>query len=325
MKMDYKDYYAALGVQKTASDEEIKKAYRKLARTHHPDLNPGDKAAEARFKEINEANEVLGDKEKRRQYDELGANWRQYAQQAEAGGARGGWHPGAGGAQYRTVSPEEMEDLFGGGGGGFSDFFQTFFSGEAGPRADSRRGRQARPRRGSDVEALAELTLEEAFTGTTRRVAVPRDAGDRAVEVRIPAGIKDGARVRAAGEGAQAAGGSGDLYLRVRVHPHPRFERRERDLHTRVAVPVTTAVLGGEVSVPTLSGSTLRLRIPELTQTGRIFRLRGHGMPAVGKPDERGDLYATVDVQIPQALNDEERRHYEALRGLASRMPGEDQ
>ena len=322
--MEYRDYYATLGVPKTASDEEIKKAYRKLARTHHPDLNPGDKAAEARFKEINEANEVLGDKEKRRQYDELGANWRQYAQQADAGGARGGWHPGAGGAQYRTVSPEEMEDLFGGAGGGFSDFFQTFFSGEAGPRTDSRRGRQARPRRGGDVEALAELTLEEAFAGTTRRVAVPRDAGDRAVEVRIPAGIKDGARVRAAGEGAQGAGGSGDLFLRVRVQPHARFERREQDLHTRVAVPVTTAVLGGEVSVPTLSGSTLRLRIPELTQAGRIFRLRGHGMPAVGKPDERGDLYATVDVQIPQTLGEEERRHYEALRGLTSRTPGED-
>ena len=321
--MDFRDYYATLGVAKTASDEEIKKAYRKLARAHHPDLNPGDKAAEARFKEINEANEVLGDKEKRRQYDELGANWRQYAQQADGAGARGGWHPGAGGAQYRTVSPEEMEDIL--GGGGFSDFFQTFFGGEAGPRADTRRGRQARPRRGADVEALAELTLEEAFAGTTRRVTVPRDAGDRAVEVRIPAGIKDGARVRATGEGAQAAGGAGDLYLRVRVHPHARFERREQDLHTRVAVPVTTAVLGGEVSVPTLSGSTLRLRIPELTQAGRIFRLRGHGMPAVGKPDERGDLYATVDVQIPETLGDEARRHYEALRALASRTTGEDQ
>ncbi len=317
--MDFKDYYAVLGVSKTASDDEIKKAYRKLARAHHPDLNPGDKAAEARFKEINEANEVLGDKEKRRQYDELGANWRQYAQQAEGAGA-GGWHPGAGGAQYRTVSPEEMEDLFG-GAGGFSDFFQTFFGGggAGGPRTETRRGRQTRTRRGADVEALAELTLEEAFSGTSRRVTVPRDAGERSVEVRIPAGIRDGARVRASGEGAPGSGGAGDLYLRVRVLPHARFERREQDLHTRIPVPVTTAVLGGEVTVPTLSGSTLRLRIPELTQSGRVFRLRGHGMPAVGKPDERGDLYATVDVQIPQSLTDEERKHYEALRASTAR------
>ena len=265
---------------------------------------------------------MLGDKEKRRQYDELGANWRQYAQQAEAGRGAGGWHPGAGGAQYRTVSPEEMEDLF--GGGGFSDFFQTFFAGEAGQRADTRRPRQAKPRRGADVEALADLTLEEAFAGTSRRVTVPRDAGDRAVEVRIPAGIKDGARVRATGEGAQGAGGAGDLYLRVRIHPHARFERRESDLHTRIAVPVTTAVLGGEIGVPTLSGSTLRLRIPELTQAGRVFRMRGHGMPIVGKADERGDLYATVDVQIPQALSSEEREHYEALRALTARAGGEE-
>ena len=313
--MEFKDYYSVLGVSKTASDDEIKRAYRKLARKYHPDLNPGDKAAEAKFKELNEANEVLGDPDKRKKYDELGANWRNYEQQA-AHGPAGGW-PGAGGGTYRTVSPEEMQDIF--GGSSFSDFFQTFFGGADAHHPASGRQSRTRSKRGADVEAQTDLTLEEAFRGTTRRAVVQRNGKEHAVEVRIPAGIKDGARVRAAGEGGGApqGGTAGDLYLSVRVLPHSRFERRGQDLHMRLPVPVTTAVLGGEVEVPTLAGTTLRLKIPELTGAGRLFRLRGHGMPTVGSIDDRGDLYATADIQIPAVLSPEERKHYEALRALA--------
>ncbi len=315
--MEFKDYYSVLGVSKTATDEEIKRAYRKLARAHHPDLNPGDKSAEARFKDINEANEVLGDPEKRRKYDELGANWRQYEQQGAPPRASG-FSTGPGG--YRTVTPEDMENMFG-EESSFSDFFSTFFGGTGGdPRTGGRRGRSARARKGHDVEATTDLTLEEAFAGTTRKVSLMRDGKDRTVEVRIPAGIKDGARVRASGEGTKAEhdAAAGDLYLSVHVLTHPRFERRGQDLHARAPISVTTAVLGGEVTVATLSGSTLRLKIPEMTSSGRVFRLRGHGMPAVGKPTERGDLYVTVEIQIPSHLTPEERQHYEALRTIES-------
>jgi len=326
--MEFKDYYATLGVAKTATDDEIKRAYRKLARKYHPDLNPGDKTAEAKFKEINEANEVLADPEKRRKYDELGANWRMYEHAPPGGRQPGaGWSAGFGGERggtYQTLTPEQMEQLFG-GADPFSDFFHTFFSGGgAAAEGGARRGRSARPRKGQDVEYAMDLGLDEAFTGTTRRLSSSRKSGEP-VEVRIPAGIKDGARVRVAGEGgaAPAGGPTGDLYLTVRVLPHARFERRGQDLYTRVAVPLTSAVLGGEVSVPTLAGTTLRLKIPELTSSGRVFRLRGHGMPAVGKPDERGDLYATVDIYVPSALSLEEREHYEALKKLAEKATGQ--
>jgi DnaJ-class molecular chaperone len=325
--MEFKDYYSVLGVSKTASEEEIKRAYRKLARKFHPDLNPGDKAAEAKFKELNEANEVLGDPDKRKKYDELGANWRAYENQPPRGSS-GPWPGGdAGGATYRTMTPEEMQDLFGGGGAGggdpFSDFFHTFFGGGDPAGATAGRRTRGRSKRGADVEAQADLTLEEAFRGTTRRAVVRRDGKERTVDVKIPAGIRDGARVRASGEGAGAppGGTAGDLYLSVRVLPHPRFERRGSDLYTRVAVPVTTAVLGGEVEVPTLGGTTLRVKVPELTATGRMFRLRGHGMPTVGS-DDRGDLYATSEIQIPQALSSDERQHYEKLRALADANAG---
>ena len=305
--MEFKDYYSILGVSKTATDDEIKKAFRKLARKHHPDLNPGDKAAEAKFKELNEANEVLGDPEKRKKYDELGANWRAY----EQGGARPGpqWQGPTGGG-YRTMTPEEVQEMFG-EGDPFSDFFHTFFGGGGGAPTGAR-GRTGRTRRQpapAQLEAIAELTLEEAFRGTTRRVM--RDGKEQPIEVRIPAGVTEGSRVRA-----------GDLYLTVRVLPHPQFELRDRDLSTRFKVPLPTAVLGGEVNVPTIAGSTLRVRVPELTAAGRVFRLKGQGLPTPGKPDERGDLYATLEIAWPASLTDEERRHYEALKAMTEARTG---
>ena len=328
--MEFKDYYQTLGVAKTASDKELKQAYRKLARKHHPDVNPGDKSAESRFKEINEAYEVLGDPEKRRKYDELGANWRMYEQAQQQGqgvpggnpfgGAGGAWNINMGGpgGGYRTMTEEEMHDLFG-NEDPFSDFFKTFFGGggsrDAGGRA--RQGRAPRTQKGRDIEHEVELTLEEAYHGATRRISIKQGGHARSVDVRIPVGVKDGSRVRAAGEGEAGANGgtSGDLYLRVRIKPHPVFERKGTDLHAKVAVPVTTAVLGGEAQVPTITGS-VRLKIPETTQSGQIFRLKGHGMPAVGKPDDRGDLYATVEIQLPRSLTKEQRQHYEALVNL---------
>ena len=332
--MDFKDYYQTLGVAKTASDKELKQAYRKLARKHHPDVNPGDKSAESKFKEINEAYEVLGDSEKRRKYDELGANWRMYEQAQQQGqtwpGSAGAGNPfGEGGAWtinmgggpsggYRTMSEDEMREMFG-NEDPFSDFFKTFFGGGGAARESAGRGGRARARsqKGRDIEHEVELTLEEAFHGATRRISIKQGGHARSVDVRIPAGVKDGSRVRAAGEGESGAqgGAAGDLYLRVRLKPHAVFERDGNDLRTKVAVPVTTAVLGGEANVPTMTGS-VRLKIPETTQNGQVFRLKGHGMPALGKNAERGDLYAAVEIQLPRVLSKEQRQHWEALQKL---------
>jgi curved DNA-binding protein len=322
--MDFKDYYATLGVAKTSSEKEIKQAFRKLARKHHPDVNPGDKAAEARFKDINEAYEVLGDPEKRKKYDELGANWRMY-EQAQAQGApnpfAGQWGGGAGHGGFRTVSPEEMEELFG-DANPFSDFFTTFFGGDPRSAAPGGRGaRQARPRarQGRDVEYEIELSLEDANERTTRRLTITQDGQARSVDVRIPAGVADGSRVRVAGEGEPGLGGasSGNLLLRVRIAPHPVFERQGSDLHVRVPVPITTAVLGGEAEAPTLAGKPVRLRIPPLTSSGQKLRVKGYGMPVLGTPETKGDLIARIDIQIPTQLSAEERQHYEALAKLA--------
>jgi DnaJ-class molecular chaperone len=325
--MDFKDYYAVLGVAKGASDKEIKQAFRKLARKHHPDVNPGDKKAEARFKEINEANEVLSDPEKRKKYDELGANWRLYEQSQRAGGAGAGaggpfgqWAHTQGGG-FRPMSEQEAAEMFGGEDSPFSDFFKTFFGG-----ADF--GAQARPRaraprhaHGRDVEHEIELDLEDALHGTVQRLGISLDGQHRTVEVRIPAGVTDGSRVRVTGEGERGtgSGSSGDLYLRVRLRPHPRFDCKGRDLYSRVRVPITTAVLGGEVDVQTLAGKSLRLKIPPSTQGGQVFRLRGHGLPTSSKDGTSGDLYATADIAVPQTISAEERSHYEALAALEKR------
>ncbi len=327
--MEFKDYYATLGVAKSATAKEIKQAYRKLARKFHPDVNPNDKKAEARFKDINEAYEVLGDPEKRKKYDELGANWRMYEQAQQAGGqpypggGQGQWTVNFGGGPggFRTVDEEEMRRIFG-DEDPFSDFFKTFFGGmgaEPGPRV--RGSRASRARAGHDLEHELELSLEDALRGTTRRLSLHHNGQTRTIDVKIPAGVGEGSRVRVAGEGeAGSSGGpAGDLYLRLHMRAHPQFERRGRDLHTRVPVPVTTAVLGGEADVPTLSGGHLRLKIPPGTQNGQVFRLKGQGMPAVGKPDDRGDLFATADIQVPRQITAEQRRHYEALAKLDER------
>jgi DnaJ-class molecular chaperone len=324
--VEFKDYYATLGVGKSATEKEIKQAFRKLARKHHPDVNPGDKAAEAKFKEINEAYEVLGDPAKRKKYDELGANWRAYEQAERAGGPNpfaGQWNVNAGGGQggFRTMTQEEMEEMFG-DQNPFSDFFTTFFGGGFGSResASARGGRGARSRQraGRDVEHEIELSLEDAYNGAMRRLSLKHDGHARTVDVRIPSGVGDGSRVRIPGEGESGTGGaaSGDLYLRIRLAPHPLFERKGRDLYVKAALPVTTAVLGGEVEVPTISGKAVRLRIPALTQNGQVFRLKGYGMPAAGKSGDKGDAYARVDIQLPAQLTPEERSHYEALAKL---------
>jgi curved DNA-binding protein len=327
--MEFKDYYNVLGVNKTATDKELKQAYRKLARKYHPDVNPGDKASESRFKEINEAYEVLGDPEKRKKYDELGANWRAYEQAgAYPGGGpppgfEGVWSQPGDGSSYRTVSPEEMEELFG-NENPFSDFFKTFFGGggtiNVGGGSGGRRGRRAssRARAGTDVEQPIELTLDDAFHGATRRLSIKHQGHTRTIDVRIPPGVKDHARVRVPGEGSPGSNGgaAGDLYLRIHLLPHPQFERKTNDLYTKIAVPVTTAVLGGEAEAPTLTGKALRLKIPPLTQSGQVLRLKGQGMPITGKQGERGDLYVTVDVQLPKTLTPEQREQWESLAHL---------
>ena len=322
--MEFKDYYKTLGVAKSATDKEIKQAFRKLARKLHPDVNPGDKAAEAKFKEVNEAYEVLGDPEKRKKYDELGANWRLYEQAGAQGGPNpfaGNWNVGGtGSGGFRTMTPEEMEELFG-DSNPFSDFFTTFFGGgvPGGGRGGARTSARSSQRAGRDIENEIELPLEDAYHGSTQRLSLRHDGHARTVDVRIPAGVVDGSRVRISGEGEQGLGGAaaGNLYLRVRLAPHPVFEIKGRDLYTKVLVPVTTAVLGGEALVMTLSGKPARLRIPPLTQSGQVFRLKGYGMPTVGKPEDKADLYARVDLQMPTHLSPQEREHYEALRKLS--------
>lgn len=324
--MDYKDYYKILGVEKKASSDEIKKAYRKLARKHHPDVNPGDKSAEERFKEINEAYQVLSDKEKREKYDRFGSQWQQYQ---HAGGRAedfdwGAWQaqqPGGGGSYTREVSPEEFEQMFGGGLGGFSDFFETLFGGGGmrgagfGERNIYESGRGVpRPRRGRDMEHSIQISLEEAFHGTTRMLEWE---GGRKIEAKIPPGVRTGSRIRLSGQGeaGRDQGAAGDLFLKIEVAAHPEFGREGNDLQVTVPVDLYTAVLGGEVNVASLD-RTVKLNIPVETKNGKVFRLRGMGMPKLNKPDERGELFATVEIQIPQNLSPEEKELFEKLREM---------
>ncbi len=280
--MEFQDYYAVLGVPKTATEKEIRAAYRKLARKHHPDVNPGNKEAEDRFKQINEAYEVLSDPDKRKKYDEVGEHWREYEQwqrtQAAAGqgepfdwGSVAGQGPSGARYEYRSVNEEDLQDLFG-NEAPFSDFFETFFQSTGGARTGGRRAstRQARSRAGSDLEQPVEVSLADAYRGTTLQVAIrSADGKTRRLEVKIPPGVRTGSRVRVSGQGGSGQGGgtAGDLFIVVTVAPDPRFERRGDDLHTDAKAPLEAFVLGGEARVPTPDGRTLALAIPSGTQT----------------------------------------------------------
>ncbi|MFC1987216.1 DnaJ C-terminal domain-containing protein [Chloroflexota bacterium] len=324
-----KDYYNILGIKRGASEQEIKQAYRRLARKHHPDVNPGDKSAEAKFKEINEAHEVLSDKEKRQKYDQFGDQW-QYADQfARAGGQQyttRDFRPD--GAQTFRFEEDDLGSLFG-------DLFQGFRTGTS-----SRRGRTGR---NLDIDQPVEVTMEEAYHGTSRVLSLETEepcsacggtgriqkvscsvclgagivARLKRLEVKVPPGVHNGSRVRIAGKGRQGYGrANGDLYLVISVKQHQLFERKGDDLYVQVGVPLTIAVLGGEIQVPTPKGK-LALKIPPETQNGRTFRLSKQGMPHLGN-SSRGDLLAKVNVVLPTKLSAEEKKLFEQLGRVRS-------
>lgn len=304
--MEYKDYYRILGVDRKATADEIRKAYRKLAVKYHPDKNPGDKKAEDRFKEINEAYEVLSDPEKRARYDQLGSSYRAWQQ---AGGQPGAfdwsqWMAGAPGGVRVEVG--DLGDLF---GSGFSDFFNAIFGGM--PRQGYGPGVS---RRGRDIEHAVTITLSEAYTGTTRTLQID----GRRLEVKIPPGARTGTRVRLPAKGAAGAAGPGDLYLVVQVEPDSRFEREGDDLHVEVEVDLYTAVLGGDVRVPTPAGPVL-LTVPPGSQPGQTFRLSGRGMPRLRDASQHGNLYARLKVNLPRKLSARERELFEELAGRRRR------
>jgi curved DNA-binding protein len=313
--MEFKDYYQILGVSPDAKQKVVKQAYRELARKYHPDLNPGNKEAEEKFKTINEAYQVLSDAEKRKKYDELRA---QYQHWQQTGGRQQdfdwqNWsaQPGQG-VHVQYATPEDLEDLFG-SESPYSDFFNNIFGQVRGRGGrDSGRGAAPSPRRGRDVEYEIDLTLEDAYHGADRLLEID---GHR-IQAVIPPGVRTGSRVRLSGQGepGQNSGSAGDLYLIVNILPNATFEREGDDLHIDVPVDIFTAVAGGETHIPTLE-RPLILKIPPRTNAGRSFRLRGKGMPHLGDPNTRGDLFALVRLVLPHPLTDQEVNR---IRELAS-------
>lgn len=306
--VDYKDYYKVLGVGKSATSDEIKKAYRKLARKYHPDANADNPQAEERFKEIGEAYAVLKDPQKRQRYDQLGSNWKQYANT--------GW-PGGGGQSYtydfggKGFSFENM-------GGGFSDFFEMFFGSGADQRfsnarfsRESGRGRARTAQKGQDLQSSMEISLREAYMGTQRSIRLQKGGVTRTVNVKIPAGIKDGGKIRLSGEGGPgpAGGPAGDLYITINVAGHNLFERKGNDLYIDVPVNIKEAYLGGKIDVPTFDGR-IDMKLPARTQSGRTLRLKGKGMPGL-KGKMQGDLYVRIKIIFPEKLDRKKQKQFE--------------
>jgi curved DNA-binding protein len=317
--MEYKDYYKILGVERTAKEEDIKRAYRKLALQYHPDHNPDNKQAEEKFKEINEAYQVLGDSQKRARYDQLGESYTHWQQR---GGTPGGfnwedWFANSPGGGNVRVEVGNLDDLFGssGGLGDFSEFFRRIFGGMGGmPNYDP--GMRGRPRPASQytpaaVQHEVEVSLAEAFHGTTRRIEVD----GRRLEVKIPRGARTGTKVRVPDAIATPDGKKTDLFLIIKVADDPTFQRKGNDLHTDIPVDLFIAVLGGEVNIRTLLGNVV-LTIPAGTQPGQTIRLAGQGMPQIKNPEQRGDLFVHVKVKIPRNLSAEQRDLFEKLARL---------
>jgi len=330
--MQYQNYYKILGVPEDASEEQIKKAFRKGARKYHPDVNPDNPEAEENFKKLNEAYQVLSDSEKRQKYDQFGSQWKQYQQ---TGGKPEDFNwsqwtsrptsDRTSGYKTRQVSPEEFEQIFGQGVGGFSDFFDTLFGAAAAQGTRTGAGFQQRdtyqPYPGSrsyqqaqNLETSLKISLEEACHGTSR---VIQKSNDDKVKAKIPPGVRTGSRVRLKGKGQPGQGGqsAGDLFLEIEVTPHPSFERKGDDLQTIIQVDLYTLVLGGSVEVKTLD-KTVRLDIPSQTQNQTRFRLRGLGMPKLNQKKVRGDLYISVSAVLPEKLSEEEQNLYEDLKNL---------
>lgn len=308
--MDYKDYYKILGVEKSATQDAIKKAYRKLAVKYHPDKNPDDKSAEDKFKDIAEAYEVLKDPEKRKRYDELGANWKHYQQY----GPDPGWSNFGGRPQGSSVHFEgDLNDLF--GNGGFSDFFESFFGGVGGNRSGGRTQRDTygyqQAMKGQDLEAKISISLEEAYHGATHLIHV----NGQKIRMKLKPGLEDGKTLRIKGKGAPSPhrGPSGDLYLHVNVKSSKNFERKGDDLYADLNVDLYTAVLGGKVQVDTLKGK-INVPIEAGTENGKVLRLKGLGMPHYEQPQRKGNLYAKVQVQLPKNLSEEEKELFQKLK-----------
>ncbi len=324
--MEFKDYYKILGVERAADQKAISQAFRRLARQHHPDVNPGNKDAEQRFKEINEANQVLSDPEKRAKYDQIldlrehGGGWEDLLRRGAGRGTDGGTFTFYGSPEDLGQFSEFFQQLFGGfGGGPFGESIGPGGRGGTGGGIDIedllRRGAAGRAGErqaaGQDVEGTVEITLEEAYHGTRRTVTIPA-AGRRkarSIEVTIPRGVRSGQRIRAAGQGQ-----GGDLYLLVQIAPHPVFTRHGDDLACEVAVPAWTAALGGEVEAPTLGGKVM-MKIPPETHDGQAFRLRGQGMPHL-RGEGAGDEMVTVRLALPQPLTARDRELFEEMRRL---------
>jgi curved DNA-binding protein len=303
--MDFKDYYSILGVDKKASQEEIKKAYRKLALKYHPDKNPGDKSSEERFHEIAEAHEVLGDPQKRKKYDELGSNWNKYEdgyyERSQSRGTQGG-------RRYYQGNPE---DLFG-DGNGFSDFFESFFGsmGESTRRGGSQREYgSAFEMPGADLTGNIPISLQEAYEGTERII----DLGGEKIKVKIKPGAYEGLKLKIKGKGAKGRNGRpGDLYLTVNVLPDKLYKRNGDDLFIDQPLDVFTALLGGKEEIDTLSGK-LKIKITPCTQNGKRVRLKGKGMPVYNKSGQFGDLYVKLNVRIPERLTPSQRKALESI------------
>lgn len=313
--MEYKDYYKILGAARDASQEEIRKKYRKLAAQYHPDRNPDDDTAEARFKEVGEAYEVLKDPEKRNLYDKVGADWKKY-QQAGASADDFNWSQYAGQGSHQHVNIN-MDDLFGGqtrsgGGSPFSSFFETLFGGgDAFGDWQTAQPRQQKTRsRGRDIKADITIDLKDLYTGTEKQFRINGEKG----KVKIPAGIEAGKRLKLRGKGLSSDGGSerGDLYLKVHVNVPEGFERRGSHIYQEVSIRLYTAVLGGELTVQTLNGK-IKLDIPAGTQNGELFRLKGQGLPGFNNTMVKGDYYLRMKVEIPENLTPKEKELFRKL------------